>query len=72
MDNGASSYRRFLDGDDKGLAEIVRDYKDGLILYKKDGKEFSLPSRLKTILVISSRMKPILKSMPIIQSFHLI
>ena len=33
MDNGASSYRRFLDGDDKGLAEIVRDYKDGMILY---------------------------------------
>ena len=33
MDNGASSYRRFLDGDDNGLAEIVRDYSDGLILY---------------------------------------
>ncbi len=33
MDNGASSYRRFLAGDDKGLAEIVRDYKDGLIFY---------------------------------------
>ena len=33
MDNGASSYRRFLDGDDKGLAEIVRDYSDGLTLY---------------------------------------
>ncbi len=33
MDNGASSYRRFLDGDDEGLAEIVGDYKDGLILY---------------------------------------
>ena len=33
MDNGASSYRRFLDGEDKGLAEIVRDYSDGLILY---------------------------------------
>ena len=33
MDNGVSSYRRFLDGDDKGLAEIVRDYRDGLILY---------------------------------------
>ena len=33
MDNGASSYRRFLDGDDKGLAEIVRNYSDGLILY---------------------------------------
>ena len=33
MDNGASSYRRFLDGDDTGLCEIIRDYKDGLILY---------------------------------------
>ena len=33
MDNGASSYRRFLDGDDKGIIEIVNDYKDGLILY---------------------------------------
>ncbi len=34
MDNGASSYRRFRDhGDERGLAEIIRDYKDGLILY---------------------------------------
>lgn len=33
MDNGAGSYRRFLNGDDKGLAEIVKDYKDGLTLY---------------------------------------
>ena len=34
MDNGASSYRRFRDeGDASGLAEIVKDYKDGLILY---------------------------------------
>ncbi len=33
MDNGASSYRRFLDGDDEGIAEIVAEYKDGLILY---------------------------------------
>ena len=33
MDNGAGSYRRFLDGDDKGLEEIVRDHKDGLILF---------------------------------------
>ena len=33
MDNGASSYRRFLDGDDSGLCEIIRDYKDGLILF---------------------------------------
>ena len=33
MDNGASSYRRFLDGDESGLVDIIRDYKDGLILY---------------------------------------
>ena len=34
MDNGASSYRRFReDGDESGLIEIIRDYKDGLILY---------------------------------------
>lgn len=33
MDNGASSYRRFLDGDHDGFVELVRDYKDGLILY---------------------------------------
>ena len=33
MDNGASSYRRYLDGDDTGLIEIIRDYKDGLTLY---------------------------------------
>ncbi|MBQ2677157.1 MAG: RNA polymerase sigma factor [Clostridia bacterium] len=33
MDNGALSYRRFLDGDDSGIVEIIRDYKDGLMLY---------------------------------------
>ncbi len=33
MDNGASSYRRFLDGDDHGIVEIVKDYKDGLMLF---------------------------------------
>jgi RNA polymerase sigma-70 factor (ECF subfamily) len=33
MDNGASSYRRFLEGDDNGIVEIIRDYKDGLILF---------------------------------------
>ena len=33
MDNGEASYRRFLEGDDYGLVEIIRDYKDGLILY---------------------------------------
>lgn len=33
MDNGACSYRRFLGGDDEGIVEIIRDYKDGLILF---------------------------------------
>ena len=33
MDNGASSYRRFLEGNDSGIAEMIRDYKDGLTLY---------------------------------------
>ncbi len=33
MDDGASSYRRFLKGDDNGIVEIIRDYKDGLILF---------------------------------------
>lgn len=33
MDNGAESYRRYIDGDDNGLVELIRDYKDGLTLY---------------------------------------
>lgn len=33
MDNGAGNYRRFLDGDDEGIVEIIRDYKNGLMLY---------------------------------------
>ncbi len=39
MDNGekprlgASSYRRFLDGDESGMADLIRDYKDGLLMY---------------------------------------
>lgn len=33
MDSGETSYRKYLDGDDNGLVEIIRDYKDGLILY---------------------------------------
>ena len=33
MDNGASSYRRFLDGDDNGFVEIIKEYKDGLVFY---------------------------------------
>lgn len=33
MDNGASSYRRYLDGDDQGIVEIVEEYRVRLILY---------------------------------------
>ena len=34
MDNGASSYRRFRDdGDESGLVEIIKEYRDGLIFY---------------------------------------
>ena len=33
MDNGESSYRRFLAGDNEGLREIVCSYRAGLMLY---------------------------------------
>lgn len=33
MDKGAEYYARYLSGDDEGLVLLVRDYKDGLILY---------------------------------------
>ena len=33
MDNGTGSYRRFIDGDDNGLVEIINEYRDGLIFY---------------------------------------
>ena len=33
MANGADSYRRFLEGDNKCIEEIIIEYKDGLILY---------------------------------------
>lgn len=33
MDNGASSYDRYLAGDDSALGDIVREYKDGLTVY---------------------------------------
>lgn len=31
MDNGASSYRRFLNGDESGLEDIVKMYGDSLM-----------------------------------------
>ena len=33
MDNGDNSYRRYRDGNDQGMEELIRDYKDGLLLY---------------------------------------
>ena len=30
---GSQSYRRYLQGDDQGMVELVREYKDGLMLY---------------------------------------
>jgi len=33
MDNGASSYRRFLEGDEKGLNEIVEMYGNNLMFF---------------------------------------
>ena len=33
MDNGASSYRRFLDGDDSAFDEIMREYRNGLTFF---------------------------------------
>ena len=34
MDNGASSYRRFLSGDKTGLIDLISDYREGLVLYR--------------------------------------
>ena len=34
MDSGTFNYRRFRDGgDENGLVEIIKEYKDGLIFY---------------------------------------
>ena len=33
MDSGSILYRRYLDGDDEAMVELIRVYKDGLILY---------------------------------------
>lgn len=33
MDRGSQSYARFIAGDESGLVELIRSYRDGLILY---------------------------------------
>ena len=35
MDNGASIYRRFLEGDEDAPGELIAQFSDGLILYLK-------------------------------------
>ena len=42
MDNGESSYRRFLAGDDSGMVELVREFKDGLMLYLRSYTDLRL------------------------------
>ena len=32
-DRGSAYYEKYLSGDDQGMVELIRDYKDGLILY---------------------------------------
>ena len=33
MDNGSKNYLRFINGDNDGMVEIIKEYKDGLTLY---------------------------------------
>ena len=33
MDNGAVSYRRFLEGDTNAIIDIIADYREGLVLF---------------------------------------
>jgi len=33
MDNGAGSYRRYLDGDEKAFEEIVKEFRDPLTYF---------------------------------------
>lgn len=33
MDNGASSYRQYLDGDDLAFEQIVKDYRESLVFF---------------------------------------
>ncbi|MBO4356483.1 MAG: sigma-70 family RNA polymerase sigma factor [Clostridia bacterium] len=60
MDNGASSYRRFLDGDDEGLRDLIEEFYDRLALYlntylnnMNDAEEVA-----ETVFVILATKKP--------------
>ena len=33
MDNGSSSYNRYLAGDDSAMSDLVHEYRDGLVVF---------------------------------------
>ena len=35
MDQATQCYRQFLSGDESALVQLIRDYRDGLMLYLK-------------------------------------
>ena len=47
MDNCASSYRRFLEGDRNSFTELVKEYWDGLTLYLNSFAESIAEASLK-------------------------
>ena len=49
MENGASSYLRFLNGDNDGFVDLVKEYNDGLILFL-NSRICILPKKLLMIL----------------------
>ena len=47
MDNGQTYYERYLDGDENALVDILREYRDGLMLYiNSQVKDMSLAEEL--------------------------
>ncbi len=59
-DNGASSYRRFLNGDWDGMTEIVDAYYDGLIVFLKRylGNETDAEDLAEETLLVLVNKKP--------------
>lgn len=60
MDSGAESYRRFLMGDETGLTDIVREYRDGLTLYlvKLTGDIFAAEEIMEQVFFTLVAKKP--------------
>ena len=58
MDNGASSYRRFLEGDDRGLADLIEEYRMPLqmFLYSFTGNfETAEDAAIETFVKLATR-----------------